>query len=316
MAVYESFSDALLHGDVSWSAQYARRGVNIAGSVWTLAMIRHHIEGLLSLLRSADELHRQLSERAVPLPGGRLTLAQRHQLRRMLIDGEPNFMTELSGIDALGESVTLVTNFYDRVGDAESASYTVESAAANLQSLIEHTEMALSQRTFLYLSPDDAARLEKKHVLSREARESFRSSTEELLEAEHCLALGRWTACVFHAMRGVECAVRAFGVAVLVGTPDEQRRIEKMEVSCMGEILNIADQRIADVTRNEPRTRERERRLQFWGKAAQEFSRFNHAWRKYAAHDKATYGESDAKNVLEHTCAFIESLAKRGLREN
>jgi hypothetical protein len=54
--------------------------------------------------------------------------------------------------------------------------------------------------------------------------------------------------------------------------------------------------------------------LQFFSESAAQFRFFKNAWRVRAAHARANYNESQAKEVLDHVRSFFETLATR-LRE-
>lgn len=129
-------------------------------------------------------------------------------------------------------------------------------------------------------------------------------TTSEIAEAGRCLALARWTACVFHLMRATERALhkwsRDFGLALQM--PLEQANWQ--------EILNAADRKLKEIGQL-PRSPQREADLQYFGETAAHFRAIRDAWRNHVAHSKVTYDERGALTVLEHVRTFMVKLATR-----
>jgi GAF domain-containing protein len=111
--------------------------------------------------------------------------------------------------------------------------------AGRLKEFRSKLERELNGRFFLYLSEEEAALFQSTQPLGQEVASAFPVTVNaELSEASKCLALGRYTACVFHLMH-VMCEAKfgnlllydgdAFRVVALHGAPPawaERRSLE------------------------------------------------------------------------------------------
>lgn len=132
----------------------------------------------------------------------------------------------------------------------------------------------------------------------------FPEATPEIAEAGRCLALDRWTACVFHLMRAVEIALHHWSADI-----GAQLNIPVAQAS-MQEILNAADRKIREVG-NLPRSEQRDADLEYLGQTSAHFRAIKDAWRNHVAHARTTYDERAANSVWTHARDFMAALAKR-----
>ena len=176
------------------------------------------------------------------------------------------------------------------------------NTAAELNILIEAVHTELDMRLFLFVPPH----LAKYHDLTApdEILSAFPSVAGELKSAGNCIAVGEYTAAVFHAMRAAEIGVRRFAQQLNIAFSFEIALAE------WGNVLDQIDAKIREM-RNRPRSLEKDSDLQFYSEAASQFRYFKDGWRSRTAHGRATFGELSAQEILEHTISFFLTLAGR-----
>ena len=204
-------------------------------------------------------------------------------------------MIELTGDLGLSVSQTLLFSAKNELPKTEQA--------FNFILLAIRREM--NDRLFVYIPLERAQFFEKDDILSPEAKSAFPNAYLEIREAANCYAAERYTACVFHSMRGAEIGLRALGNDLNVSFPNKpielaewQNIIEKIE-SEITKKMNSGGAEIKDENRK------------FYGQAAAQFRYFKDGWRIRTAHAREVYLGSQALNVLTHTRDFFEDLKLR-----
>lgn len=121
--------------------------------------------------------------------------------------------------------------------------------------------------------------------------------TEDIEEAQKCLALGRYTACVFHLMRvmerGVHTVVTQLGVTI--SGKDGRTRTWR----------SIATD-LAEKVKRMPHGEERIK----WASIASMLHHVNDAWRNPTNHPKSTYTETQAHEIFGAVRGFMRRLAE------
>jgi hypothetical protein len=169
-------------------------------------------------------------------------------------------------------------------------------------------ESEIGARKCLFIPSHLEKYYEFDELLSEQAKDAFPSAYEELVAAGNCLATSAHTACVFHSMRAAEIGLRVFGAELGAKV---KGKIEDAEWS---HIINGISEAIRSLENLPKQTEGRSDDLQFFSEAAVQFKCFKNAWRVRAAHARANYNESQAKEVLDHVRSFFETLSTR-LRE-
>jgi hypothetical protein len=141
-------------------------------------------------------------------------------------------------------------------------------------------------------------------MFNRQVDDVFPNAAPEIAEAGRCLALDRWTACVFHLMRAVETALHQWAedLGAPLTVPASQ--------SNMQEILNAADRKLREIG-NLPRSAQRDADLEYFGETSAHFRALKDAWRNHVAHAKTTYDGRAARSAWNHVGDFMMTLAKR-----
>jgi hypothetical protein len=137
---------------------------------------------------------------------------------------------------------------------------------------------------------------------------AFPTASKELVAAGNSMAVGLYTACVFHSMRSAEIGVRVLGNELGVRFPDKP-----LELAEWQNILDQADAKIVAM-KQLPRGTHKDEELNFYSQAAVQFRYFKDGWRVRVAHARETYEEAPALRVFNHTSEFFDTLATR-LRE-
>lgn len=265
-------------------------------------MIRYRIEALISCLHQCEEMERDLEIKATHL-GRTLTDDEKGKLRDLL----GCLLEEMGELELLKEesAAGLITGFEDGIGDAV---YQTRDAYTELRTRRKYLEDALPARQFMYIPVTKVQHYKDANVLTKRARETFPSAYMELIEAGNCYAAARNDACVFHAMRSLEKPVRALAKAL------KTKLSKHPDLITWGGILNAVDAKLASLAKTK-HTKKRNRMLKFYSEARIEFECFKLAWRNFVVHERETYTDKRAGEILDHTRAFVERLAEEGLKE-
>lgn len=123
----------------------------------------------------------------------------------------------------------------------------------------------------------------------------------DLKEAVKCMALGRYTACVFHLVRPMETATRKVAKQMEVS-------IEYKDNSGFlhwGVIANNIRDKLEKLRQSDQKEYEKWLRVN----GMLEFVRV--AWRNEVMHPRSSYGENEAREVFDAVKAFLKHLAEK-----
>lgn len=144
---------------------------------------------------------------------------------------------------------------------------------------------------------------------------AFPSAEPDIRAAVDCYALGHNHASVYHCMMVLERGLPA--LADRLKAPIKKERPTWRDITYV--IRNAIDRRRAAAA-SPPKGKKPLKGaaakneydfLAVCGKAALEFTFFEHAWRNHIAHGRANYDENDAKKVLDHVRTFMEIIASK-----
>jgi hypothetical protein len=163
-----------------------------------------------------------------------------------------------------------------------------------LLGLMERAEDELKGQRFFALGLDDIPLYEQPEPLfGAEVHEAFPSAQFDISESGKCFALNRWTASVGHLMRALDPVVHLLQDTVGVADPKND----------WAAILN----QIHVSLKKWPDTPDR----QWYGEAAVVFWAIKDAYRNYAQHGKEKYDEERARQIYDHSRAFLRHMATR-----
>lgn len=166
------------------------------------------------------------------------------------------------------------------------------------------------RQRFFTLTTEESKQFGNPELLGPEVTTAFPSEemAYEIKEAGSCMALGRYTATVFHLMRVLEKGLRALAteLAVPFAIPFEylnwQNIIEQIE-SAIKDHEKLKAGKIKTDT------------LKQYAEIAKQFRYFKDAWRNGVAHSRETYDKGQAISILQHVGEFMSDLVKAGLHE-
>lgn len=173
--------------------------------------------------------------------------------------------------------------------------------------LLDTVIAELKSKLFLFVPSHVAQYYEWDGIVTDVVVNAFPKASEEIRAGGSCFAAGLHTACVFHAMRAAEIGLRSLGTKYNI-TIKSGKDIALAEWREILDGLNTAVQRIENLPNSTPN---KEEDLQFCSEAAAQFRFFKNGWRVRAAHARATYSESQAKEAIDHVRSFFEILAPR-----
>jgi HEPN domain-containing protein len=177
---------------------------------------------------------------------------------------------------------------------------TTRTAAEALKQLQEDLLIESASYAFLMIPADKKEMYRQKEPpFGEEVAKAFEDADRDIRAASRCLAFNESTAAVFHLMRASELALQE-----LAG----QLGIANAEWKDWGELLTKIDG-VLNKLQNDPKTPEREKRLQYFARARNDFAGFNNAWRKHVAHARDHYDEPEAMSVFRHVRGLMQQLA-------
>lgn len=97
-----------------------------------------------------------------------------------------------------------------------------EELARDVNSLRERIMDELEDRAFYYVNKECVDLYNAKEPFGANVASKLPSAISDIEEAGKCLAMGRYTACVFHLMRVMEASVKALATSIGVSNPGEK----------------------------------------------------------------------------------------------
>jgi hypothetical protein len=172
---------------------------------------------------------------------------------------------------------------------------------ADVQSFIgqlrERMHSELKSKLFLYVPSQEAAFYNQKEAFGPMVARKFGRSIGDIEGAGDCIALGMYTASVFHLMRVVERGVQRFGKKLGIGLVTEKN---------WQKILDEINRPIKTLPENTPKLKEKKAR---YAAIAAHLYNVKLAWRNPVMHPKATYLPKEAIDIYTHVRAFMGELA-------
>ena len=165
--------------------------------------------------------------------------------QKLTEEGKESLIPELQKLLALCKRLNLSTSsrlIGRRLGYQDS----LPNSLGEFDLLMEVVRDELRSQLFLFVPQHVAEFYSSDTIVSEKAAESFPSAAQEIRNAGTCLAVGQYTASVFHSMRAAEIGVRSLALAMKVELKKPIEQAEWMD------ILNGLTGRIRDIE-NMPR---------------------------------------------------------------
>lgn len=180
---------------------------------------------------------------------------------------------------------------------------TVAGISRHLQGRLEDE---LKAALFFHLTPDRARMYNVDEAFGPEVSDAFPSASYDLREAGNCYALSRYTACVFHLMRVLECGLQAVSRATDITDPRPNwdpvvKRLDKLLKMDTDHLKKNPTDRVAEVHDNRD----------FYAGVSSHFHAIKLAWRNRVMHIERSYSEEDAKEIMNASKGLMRQLATR-----
>lgn len=170
------------------------------------------------------------------------------------------------------------------------------SHTTQLEGKAMHAEMCFTNEAHtkfaLLLDAEAAPLYESEAPFGPEVSGSFPLTAEDIEEAANCLALGRYTAVVFHLMRAMEKALQALAKTL---------EIENVERE-WGKLLSDVNRKIEAMPKGSIRNT--------WSEISTLLYHVKQAWRNDVMHPKSTYSKEQAKEVFTAVRSFMCHLSR------
>lgn len=169
-------------------------------------------------------------------------------------------------------------------------------------------QQELNDRCFLYLTGEEAAQFQSTQPFGELVASTFPAAVNtELCEASKCLAVGRYTACVFHLMHVMEVAVRVFGKKLRVDIVKSAPAGKRVRELSWDQILNALNPKLRALPQN---TEKQKRRHEKFSAAQSYLYGVKDAWRNPTMHPRLEgYNELQAKDIMNHVRSFLTEFA-------
>lgn len=167
-----------------------------------------------------------------------------------------------------------------------------------LTGIRESFEDDLAGELFLHLTLAEARLYDSPTEEWQEARSKFHKTTFDIEEAAKCLALGRYTAAVFHLQRVMEFGLKT--LAAKLGKPFDRN-------SWDAHLKDIEKELEARYKAAGTRTPDEE----FYSEAAAQIGHVKVAWRNPTMHIDRTYIEEIARDIWNAVKAFMRHLSTK-----
>lgn len=174
---------------------------------------------------------------------------------------------------------------------------TIENITGAVEQITIRLEDELRTKLFLSLTGAEARLYTDAIPFGQDVADMFPGASSDIEEAAKCLALSRFTACVFHCMRGVEDSLDKFMLKLLPtlnpsGAPNWGDKLRKINDEL------VRRQRLPNSDPNQ--------------KTYEEFhahiKAMKNVWRDTTMHLEKTYTEEQANKIYRHVKDFMISL--------
>jgi len=165
-----------------------------------------------------------------------------------------------------------------------------------------HDELEL--QTFLFLPSDDAEMYKNYGATFPLTLKAFPSTQNSIQEASQCLALGMYTACVYHCMAIAQSGLHALAndLGVAFGF--------SLDLAEWNSVISAIENKIKPL-RDLPRSDEKDAQISFYSECAVQFRYFKDAWRNHVCHMREVYDNFQAHSILLHVRDFMETLSTK-----
>lgn len=194
---------------------------------------------------------------------------------------------EIAGLPYVLKQIDRISDWLDTEGRAGD----IRDLKLLLQEILYRAYDELQTRCFVVIPFEYLEHYKQSGpVFGANVHDAFPLAAEDLSEAGRCLALGRYTASVFHLMRAMECAVQTLSIKLGITNVDRE----------WGKLLSDITQKIEAFPKGDLRDQ--------WSEVRTNLYHVKQAWRNNTMHPKQTYTESEAKAIFDAVRVFMNDL--------
>lgn len=206
-----------------------------------------------------------------------------------------------------------ITNLCGPVGLSLSVKH-AERVLSNHQTAITHAELKdavfqlqdrirdeLDSVYFLHVPFEKARIYYNAHPFGEAVSNKFPRAITDMQEASKCLALARYTACVFHLMRVMEIGVQYLGKKLKL--PNTHDKEWQTILNGVNGALRRMSSPPTPLTARKKATRDK------YAKAAAHLENVKNAWRNNVMHPKASYTPEESEEVFRAVSTYMQHLA-------
>jgi HEPN domain-containing protein len=178
-------------------------------------------------------------------------------------------------------------------------SRTKAELAERIKVLEERIKDDLDDLRFMYIPSTLVSYYDEEPLFGEQVANKFGKTITDIQEAGKCLAVGRYTACVFHLMRVMEFAVQYLGGRLGISLVTQKN---------WANILDEVDKAIRALPIKT--TKQRTLRNKF-AESSAHLRMVKDAWRNDVMHPKETYTDDEAERIFRNVKDFMIHLATK-----
>lgn len=221
-------------------------------------------------------------------------------ITRPLSEGGPIIKEALPAIEEMCRKLDLpvTLDYFPIVTRALESAKTYVDIQSELGNLRERMHSELKAKLFLYVPSLEASHYNQREAFGSKVASKFKSSSDDIEHAGDCLALGMYTASVFHLMRVMERGVQKLGKKLGVNLTSEKNW------------QNILDEINKQIKGMPQKTAREKATMAKFAEAASHLYNVKLAWRNPVMHPKASYDSESAAEVYRSARSFMAHLAE------
>jgi hypothetical protein len=255
-------------------------------------MLRFHSSAFLSLLDQLQQAEQFI--RAQNIPANRVSIERKQGWHKIM-------KTMMAASTEIGLRTVPSHLRYLLIGGPE-LNLTEDDLRRAISSTHDMLVAELSSQLMLIVPyPDDALFIGTGPAFGDDVYKAFPSARFDIDEASKCLALDRSTACVLHLMRSLESGMNV--LAKTLHIPFAHANWEQ--------VLNKIPIRIKEIENAKRKPKGWRELRQFYAEAGTHLSLVKDAFRNWAMHIHKTYDPVTAKELFQHSKAFLRHLSSQ-----
>jgi hypothetical protein len=231
--------------------------------------------------------------------------AERNELDDFLVKTVSKLCRKLSLVEADGRCLGLAHNLIE-ISLFPHLSH--EVIRHDLSELRRAIKFELRSKNFTFIPPSKLEFFERGDLFGDAVNKKFPEAVPEIKEAGNCLAVGLYTAAVFHLMRVAERGLHF--LANDVGA--WQNRLFPLEFSDWHKVIEATGEKLKPLaTQADSATRgtKKDQQLEYYRGLLDSLTFFRDAFRNPVSHLRGNYNEHEAMNVCWRVRDFMQRLA-------